>query len=192
MRTIRQSSDQFRNAFSEMPTLSRIVSMTLIAAVVLGFATLIGSSDAVETEYLFGGRTLGQQEMDSVELTFSRAKLDGWRRDGQRIQIPSASRAEYLAALDESAALPMSLRSLVQEAIDKASLFEPTSQRLARESHAKERDLGNRLSMFPEIRWASVEHDMGDRKGLSTERIQSASVVVCPVGEQPLSRHAPT
>lgn len=167
--------------------LSRVVSVALVVFVVIGLAWLVRGSGTVETEYLFGGRILAEQELDSVELTFSRAKLNGWQREDRRIRIPVASRADYLAALYGSAALPMSLRSSVQEAIDKASLFEPTSQRIARESHAKERDLGSRLSMFKEIRWATVEHDLGQRKGLSNERTQSASVVVCPEGDQPLS-----
>ncbi len=186
MSSIRQSSDQFLSAFTELPIYRRAISLLLSLAIIVGFVLLIRSNQTTETEYLFGGRTLGEQEIDSLELTFSRAKLSGWQRDGRRIKIPTQFRSEYLATLDGSAALPISLRSSVQEAIDKANLFEPTSQQLARRLHAKERDLGNKLTAFAEIRWASVEHDLGERSGLSGERTQSASVVVCPEGDNPL------
>jgi flagellar M-ring protein FliF len=76
----------------------------------------------------------------------------------------------------------------VQEAIDKASPFESSEQRIARELHAKAQDLGARISTFPDVRWASVEYDRGERTGLSRARRQSASVVVSPEGSEPLTK----
>ena len=159
----------------------------LLCVVIVSFWFLSQSKSQSQTEYLFGGRVLGEQELNSVEIAFSRAGLNEWRREQSRIQIPRSSRSQYLAALDETAALPMSVRTSLQQAIDKASLFEPTSQREARQRHAKEKDLGTKLGAFAEIQWASVEHDVGEREGLSGQRKQSASVVVCPQGKYPLS-----
>ncbi len=88
--------------------------------------------------------------------------------------------------MSDSANLPLALRSSVQEAIDKASPWESSDQRLAREMHAKAQDLGAKISSFPEIRWASVEYDRGERTGLTRTRPQSASVIVSPEGAEPL------
>lgn len=169
-----------------MPLQKRAFVSVMIVAVVAGAFLLLGRSKQPTSEYLFGGRSLADQELDSVEIAFSRAGLNGWQRDQSKIKIPTEKRNEYLSALDDSAALPVSLRSTVQQAIDKASLFESTSQRVSRERHAKQQDLGNKLAAFPEIRWASVEHDEGERHGFSGVRTQSASVVVCPEGTSPL------
>ncbi|HBJ37238.1 MAG TPA: beta-cystathionase, partial [Planctomycetaceae bacterium] len=49
-------------------------------------------------------------------------------------------------------------------------------------------DLGAKISAFPEIRWASVEYDQGERTGLSRARPQSASVVASPEGSEPLTK----
>jgi flagellar M-ring protein FliF len=187
MSSIRKSSDQFRSAFSELPLPSRVLAVALAAAAVIGLGLLIRGRQSVETALLFGGRTLADQEIEAIEKSLARTGLNDWQIEDRQIKVPAQQRSEFLSALESNAALPPSLRSKVQEAIDKASLFEPTSQREARQSHAKEQDLGNKLSAFADIKWASVEHDLGERKGLSAARTQSASVVVCPVGESPLS-----
>ena len=76
----------------------------------------------------------------------------------------------------------------MQTAIDSGSVFDSNEARTSRESHAKERDLGNKIMAFAEVRWASVEHDEGERYGLGRTRPQSASVFVIPEGTGALSR----
>ncbi len=189
MSLIRQSTDQAREAFTAMPMQSRIISLMLVAAIAIGLAFLVRSSNSAGKENLFGGRSLGEHEMDAVELAFSNAGLNDWEREGRRIQIPRDSRHAYLAALQDSATLPASLRSSEQDALDKASVFESNELRRAREMHAKEQDLGTKIAHFPDVRWASVEYDRGERFGLSRSRPQSASVVVNPEGTNTLSSH---
>ncbi len=137
---------------------------------------------------LFGGQSFGEQELAAIEMAFSRASLNDWEREGRRIKIPRESKAAYLAALEESSSLPMTLRSSVQEAINATTVFDSSDLRIAREMHAKEQDLGNKIAAFHEVRWASVEYDRGERRGLSRSTPQSASVVVQPEGTGPLSR----
>ena len=47
-------------------------------------------------------------------------------------------------------------------------MFDSSDLRIAREMHAKEQDLGNKIAAFPEVRWASVEYDRGERRGLTS------------------------
>ena len=132
---------------------------------------------------------LGDTEVDVVEIAFSQAGLNGWIREGNRIRIPSETRSEYLAALQESAAIPMSLRSSMQQALSDSNIFEASEQRQSREMYAKEQDLGlcdfsiSRRELRP--RSNTIEVSV---YGLSRARPQSASVVVQPQGNQPLSQ----
>ena len=191
----RESSDQVRNQFQQqlqnalgsMPLSSKILTGVLTVLVLFGLSYLVRGENRSHNELLFGGRLLSEQELDSVELSFSQAGLNDWDREGRRISIPSQNRSDYLAALQDSSVLPISIRSSLQGAIDKTTIFESSSQRLAREEHAKEIDLGHKLSAFHEIAWASVEYDEGERMNLGGARAQSASVVVSPEGNEPLS-----
>jgi len=188
MNFFQKAFEPLRDAFIAMPMATRLIAGMLVVTIALGLGLLVRGGSKTQSEYLFGGRTLSESEVDSVEMSFSQAGLQLWEREGRRIRIPSGSRSEYLSALRESATLPLALRSSVQEAIDKASPFESSEQRGAREMHAKAQDLGAKISAFPEIRWASVEYDQGERTGLSRARPQSASVVVSPEGSEPLTK----
>ena len=171
-----------------MPMQSRIISVMLVVAIAVSLAFLVKGTSTTNQENLFGGRVLGEHEIDAIELAFSNAGLNEWNREGRRISIPRESRSDYLAALQNSTSLPLSLNSSVQAAIESASPFESSEQRNAREMHAKEQDLGAKIIAFPDIKWASVEYDRGERYGLGRARPQSASVVVSPEGLEPLSR----
>ncbi len=188
MSLFKQSTNQARDAFTSMPMQSRVISVMLVAAIAIGLAFLVRGGGVSGKETLFGGRSFGEQELAAVEMAFSRAGLNDWEREGRRIKIPQESKDVYLAALEDSATLPMSLRSSVQEAINATSVFDSSDLRVAREMHAKEQDLGTKIAAFPEIRWASVEYDRGERRGLSAARPQSASVVIQPEGTGALPR----
>ena len=191
MSDLREPSDsvrsQLHDALGALTPASRIITAVLGVLVIVGIVLLARGKSNPQHEMLFGGRSLSEQELDSVEMSFSRSGLNDWVREGRQISIPVKTRSEYLSSLQQSSSLPMSMRSNVQDAIDKTTIFESSSQRLAREMHAKQQDLGDKLAAFAEIRWASVEYDVGERQGLSRTRKQSASVVVCPEGTDPLS-----
>ncbi|MFG0254906.1 MAG: flagellar M-ring protein FliF C-terminal domain-containing protein [Rhodopirellula sp. JB053] len=180
--------DQFRNVFLAMPLPSRIIAGLLVTVIVIALGFLVRGSSTPQTEYLLGGKLLDEKDLDAAELAFGAAGLTGWRREGRRMQIPTEQRSEFLAALDNSVALPNSLRSHIQAAIDSSTPFESSEQRLARVGHAKERDLSDNIAKFADIRTASVTYDKGERLGLSRGRKQSASVVVQPEGLDPLPR----
>lgn len=189
MNFFKQTSDQAREAFTAMPMQSRIISVMLVTAIAIGLAFLVRGTGANSTTYLFGGKVFSEQELDGIEISFSTAGLSGWQRDGRRIKLPRESQSDFLAALEGSSALPSSLQSSVQEAINSTSVFESSDLMQARQQAAKADDLGRQISMFPDVRTASVTHDRGDRRGFSQTRPQSASVFVVPEGSDPLPRH---
>jgi len=188
MNVLQKTIEPIRDAFLSMPMTTRMIAGMLVLSIAIGLALLVNGGTSTETEYLFGGRMLSETEVDSVEMSFSQAGLKLWEREGRRIRIPTKTRNEYLAALRESATLPLGLRSAVQGALDKDGPFDSSEQRTARAMHAKAQDLGAKISAFSEIRWASVEYAQGERTGLSRARPQSASVVVSPEGSEPLTK----
>lgn len=171
-----------------MPMQSRVIAAMLVVVIAIGLAFLVRGSDAKSTEYLFGGRSMGEQEMDSIEVALSAAGLNEWEREGRRIRVPKESKSAYMAALGDATSLPIALRTEVDQAIKSSSPFDSSDLRHAREMHAKEKDLGNKISAFPDVRWASVEYDRGERIGLSRVVPQSASVMVQPEGSRALPR----
>lgn len=181
-----QVLEQFRGIFSAMPMQSRVIAVLLVTAMVMAFGFLIRGTGTPQTEYLLGGKLLDDNDLDAAEMAFGSAHLTGWKRDGRRMLIPSAKRSEFLEALESSAALPTSLRSHIQAAIDSSTPFESSEQRSARVRHAKERDLSDYIAKFAEVRSASVTYDEGERIGLGRRRQQSASVFVQPEGVESL------
>ncbi len=188
MNFFRQSTDQARQVFLSMPMQSRVIAMMLVAVIAIGLAFLVRGSDTKSTEYLFGGRSMGEQEMDSIEVALSAAGLNDWEREGRRIRVPKDVKSTYLAALGDASSLPIARRTEVDQAIKNSSPFDSSDLRHSREMHAKEKDLGSKISAFPDVRWASVEYDRGERIGLSRAVAQSASVMVQPEGTRSLPR----
>jgi flagellar M-ring protein FliF len=188
MNFLQKTFEPIRDAFFAMPVTTRIIAGMLVLVIAIGLGLLVKGDTAGDKEYLYGGRMLSESDVDSVELAFGQAGLKEWTREGRRIRIPSGNRNDYLMALKESSTLPLSLRSSSQGAMEERSPFESSEQRKSREMLAKAQDLGAKISAFPDIRWASVEYDRGERTGLSRVRPQSASVVVTPEGNEPLTK----
>ncbi|TWT52996.1 flagellar MS-ring protein [Rubripirellula amarantea] len=188
MSFFKESSDQAREAFVSMPMQSRVIVVMLGLAITIGLAFLVRGDNSSGKEFLFGGQSFGSQELAAVERAFSRAGLGDWKREGSRIQIPSQNRSDYLAALEDSSSLPMSMRSRVQDAIDATTVFDSSDLREAREMVAKEQELAATIMAFPEIMLAKVEHDRGERIGLGRATPQVCSVFVVPEGSSALPR----
>ena len=188
MSFIKESTDQAREAFVSMPMQSRVITVMLGAAIAIGLAFLVKGDGTQGTEFLFGGQSFSAQELAATERAFSRSGLSDWKREGQRILIPSDSKSEYLSALEDSSTLPMSMHSRVQDAIDAGTVFDSSDLRASREKVAKAQELAATIMSFPEIRMAKVEYDRGERVGLGRKTPQSCSVFVQPDGSSPLPR----
>lgn len=186
MDLLKQSTGQAREVLVSMPPLSRAIGLVLLFIVFGGTAMLFQSAGVSNQELLFGGRLLVDHELDAIELAFSRAGLNAWSREGRQIQIPKDQRAQYLAALSDASALPFTLRNPMKEAMEASNLFDSSSQRDSREMLAKEQELGIKIAAFPDVQWASVDYDEGEKRGLASSRQRSASVLVMPETDQPL------
>lgn len=189
MSFIKQSTDSAREAFLAMPMQSRVITVMLAIAIALGLGLLVQSDKAADTEYLLGGQSFDLQELAAAEKAFSQAGLSDWKREGQRILVPTSSKSEYYSAMGESSALPMSMQNRVQDAIDKTTVFDSNDLRQSREAVAKEQELADTIMKFPDIRLAKVDHDRGERLGLGRNTPQSCSIFVQPNGFNAIPHH---
>ena len=188
MNALKNQSEAARAMIAAMPMQSRIIVALLVVAIGVGLAFLVRGEIGDSHEPFLGGRSLNEEEMMAMEMAFSNAGLAQWRREGTRLMIPTDAKAEYHAAIQSSTRLPMSIRTAVEEAMDKASVFDSTDMRRSREKYAREKDLAAQVMAAPDIRLATVVHDRGQRSGLSRQALQTASVTVHPVGTEPLPR----
>ena len=171
------------------PPISRGSVLLIVAVLIVGgMFTLSGKRSRESTVPLFGGRTLSEIELDQIELAFSTAGLNQWKREPNRVYVPSATRHQYLATLQQESALPFALRSRVEDALNEGNLFESDATKRRRHQHARAQDLGSKISAFDDIRWASVEYDEQISGAFNQNIIRSASVVLFPNDGEPLSQ----
>ncbi|WP_161604484.1 hypothetical protein [Roseiconus nitratireducens] len=185
---LRQRGEILKDRLDAVPVRARgaliAIALGLIAT---GILYLASGRTTDPTEPLFGGRALSELELDQVQLAFGEAGLNGWRREDGQILIPTGTRAEYYAALQQFTALPYALRSRVDDAFAAGGYFESDADKRARHQYAKAQDLGHKIAAFADIRWASVDYDEQVVGGFSREVLRTASVIVEPENGEPVS-----
>ena len=178
--------DQFRDSINTMPMQSRAIAVMLIAVILIGVGLLVQGGGETAGTYLFAGRTVTDDEIRKAEIAFGQASLRDYEFIGNRIKVPSSKSDEYLRALSDASALPPGESSGVQNALNGSNLLVPNSIMQKRIMAGKELDLAAKIMQFPEVKKASVFHDIQE-KGFVSDRQQSASVVVVPHGSDALS-----
>lgn len=186
MNLLKESTEQFRNAFLAMPMASRMIALMLVVVIAVGLGILIRGSGKTEGTYLFGGESFNEQELAQMELGFSQAGLKNWTRENKRIKVPSDAVHEYLKALADERSLPSHLESAVTNAISQSNPLELNDQFKIRTNHAKSEDIGRNIQKFPDIQYAAVQYDES-KSGFSNRHRYTASVTVTPEGDRPLS-----
>lgn len=186
MNSLKESLFAYRDAFLQLPLATRAIALGLVVVIGIGMwgiASGVGQNEAMER--LFPGINLTDDELTKLQTAFSNARLNDWKVERNSIYVPSRYRDEYVRAADEGNAVPLSTLSFQAEARNSSSPFDAEATKRAREEHAKEMDLGRRIAALPQVRSATVEHDEVTR-GPFSQRRQSASVVVTPMGSSPL------
>ncbi|QDS86744.1 flagellar MS-ring protein [Rosistilla ulvae] len=186
MNTFGNFWNQIRENFTAMPIQSRMIAGMLIAVIVIGVGLLLQSGGSESTQYLFGGRLLNDEDIRKAEIAFGNAELRDYEFVGSRIRVPSETRDVYLRALSDGNAIPLEEAAATQDALYNSSPFASNNLLEKRIMKGKEIDLSGRIMQFPEVRKASVFYD-SQRQGFATKPKQSASIVIVPHGNEPLS-----
>ena len=120
-----------------------------------------------------------------MRLAFGKAGLNGFTFEGDRLKVPRAKRAEYLAAVADAKALPYHFGDHMKEAAD-ASFVESPKQHDERWKLGKELELSDAIHKLNGIEDASVFIDSQGQMGLGQPPVKTASVFAAAINGQPL------
>ena len=125
MNQINQFLQQMRTLFDGMTPQSKLMAILLtvgigISSVFLVQGATTGSGTMV---YLLGGRSLSDEELDSIEFALSKAALRGFERDGKRLRVPKASSDLYMKAILEGNAMPEGMGSAPRYGLERQFVY---------------------------------------------------------------------
>lgn len=128
-----------------------------------------------------------QPSVSELEAKLKHAGLEEYQIEDGRLLVPQSQWQHYHDICHAKQAIPQANSSNVQEQLDKQSYFESEKQKRLRYQIAKANDLGQTLSAFDDIAWATVDYDEKEVRGFNPTTIHSASVVLCSKSKKPLS-----
>lgn len=157
---------------------ARIVAGVAIAVVVVALAYVGRREFARDTVYLLGGQELAASEVMAMQGALGKAKLNDFVVEGNRIRVPRAKQAVYLAALADGNALPQTLTDVFAEATDKTNWFTSRPQQLDQARIAKKKGLALMLRGMQGVESAEVDFDKEEPRGLRRDHISTAFVAL--------------
>ncbi|MDM4019007.1 hypothetical protein [Roseiconus lacunae] len=158
-----------------------------VTLILIGMLLVPTRQSSNDLQPLLGDRRFSHSQIDELDLEFSAAGLDGYEHRDGRFWVRPEQRHQFLSIAQQSRALPVDLADSPEESFTGFEIFASESQRQSKLQSLKARELGTKLCAFPDIAWASVDYDQQRLGGIDQETIQSASVVIIPSNEKPLS-----
>lgn len=188
MNQLNQLFRQIQAVVAGMNAQSRLMAGLMLGAILVGAGFLVQGFSAakVPMEYVFGGQSFSNEELDQMEMALSTAGLRDYERVGNRIQFPSATKDSYLKALSDAKAMPERLGSAMDKALNSGNILESMSVTQMRHRNAKIKDMQTALRNFPFIREALITYDERT-EGFSSSKKKSASVAIMPRGNSELT-----
>ena len=189
MNSINQMLQQMQSLLAGMTPQSRLMAILLTAGVVVSSFFLVqGATTGNGTMvYLFDGRSLSEADLDKIEFALSKAALRKYERNGNRIQVPVASKDLYYKAIDEGKAVPEGMGGAIDAAINNPGFLEATKTTEAKHVAGKLKDLANNIKQISNLIYdAHITYDE-KREGFSSERKQTATVAIKTVGGKRLA-----
>ncbi|OHB84488.1 MAG: hypothetical protein A2V98_19045 [Planctomycetes bacterium RBG_16_64_12] len=184
---LNKSLAQLKDLFLSMTPGARITAGLLLAVVVISLGYLFTHEIAGPELYLLSGEAFSNSELNNMEQAFGQEGLGSYEIVGGKIRVPRSERLEYLAALGKHNAMPEAFGDILTRALEAGGSFMSPSEREAYLKNAREVQLSRIISsMKGKIEAATVMYDTETKPGLRREKVYSASVVVKPVGAQPL------
>ncbi len=182
---LNQAQVQVKELLGSMTPAARITTFLLLGVIAVSIGYLFQHHSASPDAFLFNGEYLPARDVDRAEAAIAQARLTGYQRVGNRIKVPSAAKAEYLAAVADAGALPPNFHSLLENALELG----PFTDRVTRQERlkaAREQQLSMIVRSMDGIEEAQVIYDIREPVGLSRVGQATASVNVRPSPGEPL------
>jgi len=178
---------QIADLVRAMTPRARAAAAALLIVAVASMLYLARRELAGDTTYLLAGQEFSLHEITVMQGALGKAKLNDFVVDGNRIRIPRAKQAAYLAALADGNALPQTLTDIFSEASDRSTWFTSRQQQLDHTRTAKKKALSLILRSMNGVESAEVDFEKEEPRGLKRERVATALVAVKLQSGQSLS-----
>jgi len=171
---------QMRTLFVGMTPQSKLMAILLtvgigISSVFLVQGATTGNSAMV---FLLGGRSLSDEELDSIEFALSKASLRAFERNGKRIRVPKASLDLYMKAISDGKAIPQGMGNAADSALSSSSFMESTLTTQAKMQDGKRRDLSMAIRRMDTMILDAIITFDESRLGFSGDRNKTASIAI--------------
>lgn len=174
---------QIRELLNTMTPSARIMAALMAAVIVVSLGWIISSGQTSRTEYLLGGQSFTDDQLNKIESALGKANLREYERVGSRLKIPSGQKGTYVKALADGGALPSDSWD-VMFAISSNPIESP-SVSAERMKVANLNKLSRILETLPGVERAQVDHAMKEAR-FGREAQQSASVFLKGVNREPV------
>ena len=178
---------QVSDLFKSMTPTARLTTGLLIAAIAISLIFLFRQQTESADELLFGGRTLTNEEIANMSAALSKADLNGWDTEANRLRVPRGKRHTYIAALVEHNALPQDSGSAWEKMFTDHSPFENRKMGELRTRYALEKDLAFTIREFTGIDAAAVKiQEIMNTESFPPRPKRRAAITVKAHGNVPL------
>jgi len=186
---LNRSFDQIKDLFTSITPGARITAGLLLVVIVVSLVFLFQGPMSSSGNFLLGGRAFSVSELEAIEGAFAKAGLSNYELEGNRVRVPAAKKAEYIAALAENDALPANFSDIFAREARGASPFETKEQAEQRWRTAKQRELAMTISHIRGISMAQVIYDEVEKPGFPRKIEKTATVAVKAIGNTELEQH---
>ncbi len=181
-KTIAQAAELFKS----LTPAARVMAGFLAALVLISLAYLFQSQTSGPDAYLMGGEPFSASQLPAMEAAFSKANLNDYVIEGNRVRVPQGQQAAYMGALAEAGALPASFGTYLGKAVSSNSPWISKDQQRELIKVAKQNELQDIIAAMNGIERASVLYDVQDQRSFGAQTLITASVSVKPNGVLPL------
>lgn len=189
MDVLNRIARQFQELYSRM-TLSQRGTLVVVPALVIGaFAMLLWSRPGASYSALSWGKVFSTEELMTTEQALIQAGLTDFRREGQRLMVPTADLDQYTAAMVESDAIPADMGSELIKNFETLGPFSTDRQRQEMKDALLLKELQRVIMTVPDIERARVGiAGSGRPNSWSRKNRVTANVTVQPRAGRELSQ----
>ena len=187
MESLQQVWDDLVRRLRELSRRTQVLIAIVAVLCLFVFAFANRSSTRGSEVDLLPGMSLTARKISSYQIAFAEAGLEEYRIEKQKIYVPDAKKASFMAALSKANLLSAASGKFIERALDASSPFENQLQRKQRIKIAQQNEFAQRISQFKGIEEATVQYAAEEKKGLRPQTIYTASVTVRATNNQRLT-----
>ncbi len=178
---VNQGYARLVDLFKSMTPGARITAGLLLTMVVISLAYLVNHTSSGQQTYLMGGEPFSAAQLPSMEAAFSKANLNDYVIEGNRVRVPFGKQAAYMGALADGNALPSDYGKIMEKAV-ATSPWMSKADKAETLRIAKQNELQQIICHMRGVENASVLYDVEPPKTFQTDKVATASVSVKPLG----------